>query len=156
MCSHKYKEVQECQAPGLILQRKGCMTCYLPRRLGTDLVNISVTFVLSVWLRQQGSSPDSCQSKEFIFMGGITCNQSIEYIFMEDVACTLQSFKTVILSFIVHTGLSNYHQEILLQILVCLNMPRLNYSKSESVRPPSCLPQIVIPIAVEVKRPSWG
>ena len=55
-------------------------------------------------------------------MGGITCHQSIEYIFMEDVTITLQSFEVVILNFIVHTGLSNYHQENFHQIAVCLNM----------------------------------
>jgi hypothetical protein len=89
-------------------------------------------------------------------MGGITCHQSIEYIFMEDVTITLQSFEVVILSFIVHTGLSNYHQENFHQIAVCLNMPKINYSGSELIRLPSCFPWIVIQLAVEVERPSWG
>lgn len=35
----------------LFLQRKGCITCYLPRRLAAGMVNNPATFTQSVLLR---------------------------------------------------------------------------------------------------------
>ena len=44
----KHQENQEIKHRGLPLQREGCVTYYLPRRLEADVVNSLVTSELSV------------------------------------------------------------------------------------------------------------
>lgn len=77
LCSPIALRNLECETPGLFLQRKGCTTCYTPRRLEADVVNSLETFMLPTWPR---SSPDPhrrpaflIQSKEILFMEGVTC-----------------------------------------------------------------------------------
>lgn len=51
MLTEEHQENQEVKHRELSLQREGCVTYYLPRRLGADVVNSLVTSVLSLWLR---------------------------------------------------------------------------------------------------------
>lgn len=53
---------------GFFLERKGCRTCYLLKRLGTNVVNGVLPFVLSVWLRTHTILPNLYNELASLFL----------------------------------------------------------------------------------------
>ena len=46
---------------------------------------------------------------------------------MEDITCTLQEFRySHVLSFVMHVGLSYLQKETFPQMVLCLNVPKIN------------------------------
>lgn len=81
----------------LLLQRKGCRTCFLPSRLGTDIVNSLVTFALSVVGDHTRSSLDTYRKLVF-FLFSFFPSQSIEAIFLEGVHVDFTNSFDVVMS----------------------------------------------------------
>lgn len=118
---------------GLFLQRRECITSYLPRRLGVKVVNSLVTFSLFVWPR-----------KHYIIPQSLIISLSIKRTYLlEDFRCTYKEFgcshAQCYLAFLVPQGelcimytVLSHHQETFHQIVLGLNISTINYSGLDS------------------------
>lgn len=105
----------------LSLQRERGVTCFLPRRLGSDVVNrLVASHCLCGW-DQARSSPRPFPWARF--------SQSIEPVFVEDVTYFPKLLRWSCLKFCCAHGVEliitreSFHQTVL-----CLNIPKINYS----------------------------
>ena len=158
LCSQiSIRETRNVKYLGLPPQMEGCIICYQHRGLGEDVVNSLVTFVLSVWLRAHRILLQTLIMSSSIYR---TCLYGKCHLYFTNRSEVVRSWALLYTQDWVNCQQEGFHQ-----IGLCLNMPEINYSGSNSPslnhtsclvmlkQTTSCVPQTIALLAMGVQGP---
>lgn len=109
---------------GLSLQREAYITWFLPRMLGADIINSPVTFALTVWPRTY-----------WILLLTLIMSMPIHRTHLYgNCHMSLKKNFNVVMSEVLFCAWDwvSHHQKKFHQIVLCSNMPKINYLELDS------------------------
>lgn len=133
MLTDKHRESGDVKPAVLSLQRKRCVTCFLPRSLGTDMINSLATQFTQILTFIYSTNPPWNPYHEHCLPQACFLSKSIEPIFMEDVTWTWSEIQyNHVLSFCYAYMIKLIISRKFFPNCALLNMPEANYLMSGS------------------------